>query len=307
MRTPTKATAHLQSPKPSTPRTESRFMPPMGPCTALLVIATLTLGVVSGCSSSRHLRAELAPMNFKAPAVKAKVLKHNRFEGDKVGNLTEAHMREILAAPVFLEKDARFGIVRVAGRYKVDADVPTHTITDLLRQELQATGLLDDVTEVTTDWPASSGIPGLRELAARYRCEYLVLYRHRFVDRSWNNGWTVMALTIVGAFFAPMHSIETAGVLEVTLFDVKTGTLLFTSYERVHNVSEENIYQNDRKRADMKTALMGTAAEKLSERLVGHTRRLASLRPKTTVPVASRRSTAVQTNNSTGQEADTTP
>ncbi len=29
----------------------------------------------------------------------------------------------------------------------------------------------------------------LRELAARYRSEYLLLYRHRFVDRSYTNAW----------------------------------------------------------------------------------------------------------------------
>lgn len=51
------------------------------------------------------------------------------------------------------------------------------------------------VSEVTTDWPTDGSIAGLRKLAARYRGEYLLLYRHRFVDRSWTNGWALSWLT----------------------------------------------------------------------------------------------------------------
>jgi len=249
---------------------------------ALLVCAALLLpAVASGCAASRApLRARLAPMHF-AKQTPPKRLTKNHFKGDKTAIISERHMREILDAPVFLEEKARIGIVRVESRYRVDDKLPTHAITDHLRAELQGTGLLDEVTEMTTDWPASSGIPGLRELAARYRCEYLVLYRHRFVDRSWANGWTAMAVFTagLGALFAPVNTIETAGVLEVTLFEVKTGTLLFTSYERVHSLAEENVYQNDRKRRQLKAKLMGTAAKKLARRLVNHTRRLAAHRP----------------------------
>ena len=45
-------------------------------------------------------------------------------------------------------------------------------------------------------------------------------------------------LTLVGTIVAPSRTLETAGVLEATLFDVRTGTVLFTVYH--HRGSEEN-------------------------------------------------------------------
>ena len=35
--------------------------------------------------------------------------------------------------------------------------------------------IFEVATEMSTDWPADGGISGLRELAARYRAEYLLL------------------------------------------------------------------------------------------------------------------------------------
>jgi hypothetical protein len=123
------------------------------------------------------------------------------------------------------------------------------------------------------------GISGLRELAARYRCDYLLIYRHRFVDDSYMNPVAWGYLTVLGALFLPGHTIETAGVLEATLFDVKTGTLLFTVNERVHEQERVNLWHNELKTQWMKKKMLASATQKLADQVVGKIRRLVVARP----------------------------
>jgi hypothetical protein len=181
---------------------------------------------------------------------------------------------------VFLEPDARLGVVPVATCYEPDPDLPLAVVPHQLSQDMEDSGLFEVTTEVSTDWPTDRGISGLRELAARYRSEYLLLYRHRFVDRTYTNAWGWAYVTVLAVPFVPSQTIETAGVLEATLFDVKTGTLLFTVFERVHAESDENLWHNDRKRREMKTRLLTGAAERLSAQVVAKTRFLVAARPE---------------------------
>ena len=106
------------------------------------------------------------------------------------------------------------------------------------------------------------------------------MYRHRFVDRSWTNAWALSWLTFVGGFITPQRTIEVAGVVEATLFDVKTGTLLFTSFERAYDRDDENIWQNDRKRRDVKTHLLREATKGLADKVLDQVRRLVAARPQ---------------------------
>jgi hypothetical protein len=227
------------------------------------------------------LRAELSPLALPVAARPAPPapLDDDLFKGDSSGKLTEEDLKRILEAPVFIEAKARVGVVPVASRYAVDADLPLQGVPGQLTEALEGTGHFEVASEVSTDWPASLGVAGLRELAARYRAEYLLLYRHRFVDRTWTNAWALTWFTFVGGFVAPQHTLEVAGVVEATLFDVKSGTLLFTVYERVHAVSEENLYQHGRKRRAIKERLLGQAADKLAARMVDKVGRLVAARP----------------------------
>jgi uncharacterized protein (UPF0210 family) len=83
----------------------------------------------------------------------------------------------------------------------------------------------------------------------------------------------------VGAIVAPSRTIETAGVLEATLFDVRTGTILFTVYERVRAGSDETPWDLDRKLAALRLRLVEQAAGKLAEQVVSKVRRLAAATP----------------------------
>lgn len=246
----------------------ARFQPlarPLArPLAALALL--LTAMTLTGCGAASKMRApRMAPM-VQAPQA-PKALTRNHFRQDRMKGLTEAAMREILNAPVFLERKARIGVVPVASSYAVDDAVPVEQITGKLARSLVDTQHFEVVTEVTTDWPGETSISGLRALAARYRAEYLLLYRHRFVQRSMVNGWGWAWMTVVGGLIVPQNTIEMAGVLEATLFDVKSGTLLFTLYERVHAQDDVNVWNNDWKMRQLRADLTLRAADKLTHKV----------------------------------------
>ncbi|MCK7475966.1 MAG: hypothetical protein MZV49_26280 [Rhodopseudomonas palustris] len=158
-----------------------------------------------------------------------------------------------------------------------------------LSKALETSGIFDVATGVSTDWPADQGISGLRELAARYRSEYLILYRHRFVDRNWTNPWGWAYVASPAPSWSRRQTLETAGVLEATLFDVQTGSILFTVFERVGSTRIANIWYNDLKRRDMQERLLAQAAGKLAQQVVTRARKLAMRRPRRHGPVVAER------------------
>jgi hypothetical protein len=248
-------------------------------------MALLALLCGTGCATARApLAAEMAPMSFATEEaavgpMQPPILTENHFTRDRSGGITEEALREVLAAPVFLEEKARVGIVPVQGSYALDTDVPLPAVTAALADALDMSGEFELSSEMSTDFPADRGISGLRELAARYRCDYLLIYRHRFVDTSYMNPVAWGYVTVLGALFLPGNTIESAGVLEATLFDVKTGTLLFTVNERVHDQSRVNVWHNGLKTRWMKKKMLETATQKLADQVVGKIRRLVVARP----------------------------
>jgi hypothetical protein len=247
-------------------------------------MALLALLSATGCASSRAaMSAELPPMAFTTEAVAEAsappILTENHFSHDRSGTISESALREVLQAPVFLEEKARVGIVPVQGSYALDMDVPLPGVPAALSDALDASGEFELASEVSTDFPVDRGISGLRELAARYRCDYLLIYRHRFVDATYMNPAAWGYLTGVGALFLPGNTIESAGVLEATLFDVKTGTLLFTVNERVRGQERVNIWHNELKTQWLKKQMLESATQKLADQVVTKIRRLVVARP----------------------------
>jgi hypothetical protein len=207
-----------------------------------------------------------------------RVLEENHFRTDRTTNLSEEALREILDAPVFLEDASRVGIIPVATAYEVDGDLPLDSAPHHLSQAMEKTGFFEVTTEVSTDWPSAGSVSGLRELAARYRVKMLLLYRHRFIDRERTNAWGWTYPTIVGALAAPAKTIEAAGVMEASLFDVKTGTILFTVFHRVEGSSRENLWDRPHKTRKLKEALLAEGTEILAQRVVKKLRRLDAAR-----------------------------
>jgi len=232
----------------------------------------------TGCAAT-HPVAELAPLQLVQEA-RAAPLTEDHFARDTPGNLTAAQMKEIFGAPVFLEAGARLGVVPVASGYQPEDALPLPSVPAALTSALEGAGLFEMATEVTTDWPTDRGVGGLRELAARYRTPYLLLYRQRFVDDSSANAWAWLDPTIIGALVTPNQTLETDGVLEATLFEVQTGTLLFTIYARVHDSTTATVWHDARKLAEMQRRLQETAAKELADRVLEKVRRLAAARPQ---------------------------
>ncbi|MBN2498888.1 MAG: hypothetical protein JXR96_30135 [Deltaproteobacteria bacterium] len=251
------------------------------------LVFALALAVwTAGCAARAPLAGPVMKPLALAESIEARpaVLERNHFTRDRAGSISEADLRKVLAAPVFLEERARVGIVQVADRYDPDADLPLVDIPARLCAELEDSAVFEVATEISTDWPADRGISGLRELAARYRTEYLLLYRHRFEERSYVNSWGWTWLTVVGIFAAPYQTLEAAGVMEATLFDVKTGTILFTVFERVHGQADENAYHHERKMRALKEKLLAEAADSLGREVVSKLSFLVAARPDAAQP-----------------------
>ncbi|HEY3353398.1 MAG TPA: hypothetical protein VGQ83_09130 [Polyangia bacterium] len=250
-----------------------------------VVVLVILAAALAGCAASRPaLRAELAPLPLGPAAV---ANEQDLFRRDGSGSISEEDLKRALAAPTFLRAGARVGVVQVASRYEMNGELPLAVVPGELSQSLESSGLVDSTTEISTDWPCDRGISGLRELAARYRSDYLLLYRHRFVDRSYTNAWGWLYATVVGVLVVPSQTLETAGVLEATLFDVRSGTLLFTVFERVGAVRTANVWHNDRKRRDQHADLLRRAAARVADQVIGKARRLATKRPGGAVAAAS--------------------
>ncbi len=245
---------------------------------ALLILAGAA-ALECGCASTPALlRApQLEPLAIQG-AVPPPALAEDHFKRDRQGAIEEENLRAILDAPVLLDETQRLGVLPVAGSYRPDLDVPIPTVPAELARSLDAAGVFQATSEISTDWPADHDLPGLRELAARYRSGYLLLYRHRFVDDDSANGWCWLYPTLIGAIVAPSRTLETAGVLEATLFDVRTGTLLFTVYERVRATSDETPWNNGQKMRQMKMRLLQQAGEKLASQVVAKVRHLVALK-----------------------------
>ncbi|MCU0698257.1 MAG: hypothetical protein MUC96_17265 [Myxococcaceae bacterium] len=239
---------------------------------ALVVLSTF------GCATSRKAAMEFSPMTFDASPTPAAPLVENHFARDRTA-IAEPELRAILAAPVYLEENARVGVLPVAARYEVSDEVPVQASPAEVVAALEGSGLVELATEVSSEWPIERGLPGLRELAARYRTEYLLLMRHRFVDSVRANPAAAAYVTLVAALFVPGTTVETTGVLEATLFDVKTGTILFTIHERVRGEVASVPLAVDLSTERQHQRLVGEGTRRLADEVLARMRRLVASRP----------------------------
>lgn len=242
-----------------------------------IFLATVAALAIGACGApGAVLRAELPAMEISG----AQEMDHSPFVRDRTGGITEEDLVRILDMPTYLAEETRLGIVPVTVAYQMDNDIPLIGVPEVLGEALSDTNFFEVTSEVSTDWPSDRSIAGLREIAARYRARYLLLYRHRFIERTSPNGWAATYATLVTIPFVPGRRLETAGVLEATLFDVRTGTILFTVYERVYDESNENVWANERKLREMREELLNDGAGRLADKVVDRVHRLVASRPR---------------------------
>lgn len=237
----------------------------------VILLFVVPLGCAAGHRPAPLSMPALGAMNAAAPAAVTRDHFHRDTAG---GGLSEEALRELITTPVRVTPGARLGVIHVSTSYEPEVSLPTASVPLELAHALEDAGLFQVATEMSTDWPADRGLGGLRELAARYRAEYILLYRHRFRGTERTNGWGWLYPLVVTAPFLPSQTLEAEGVLEATLFDVRTGSLLFTAFERARGESDETPWGHERKRRALEESLLDKARKHLAEQVVEKARRL---------------------------------
>ena len=95
--------------------------------------------------------------------------------------------------------------------------------------ELARLGLVSDLVvmpALSIELDATQGTAGaLRAAAARHRADAVLIISEVEDASNWLNPWSILDLTIVGAWFAPGHDVEVVSILEGALIDTHTGYL----------------------------------------------------------------------------------
>jgi len=235
--------------------------------------------LLAACSATKAVRA---PAVYEASwEASPAPLKQSLFAKDVPPNLTEEGIGRILDAPVELQLPARVGVAMLGRAFSPEsAALGTGLAAGReLPKALETTGLVALAFEVSPDLPTAPGIGGLRELAARYRAPYLLVYTERFEDHSHANGWSALWLTVVGGLVAPSRTLEGEGVLQVSLLEVRTGTLLFTQQEHIRFEEKHSPVGAERAWERLARKAADDAAAGLSKRVAERFARMAAPTP----------------------------
>jgi rhombotail lipoprotein len=195
----------------------------------------LILGLVAGagCGASQKM-ASSAMAAAQAPAMPnaPPPLDRSLFDRDPKGALTEESLQKILAAPIELDLPARVGLIPIMTATDWRGPGPDNRVpsgVEPLLNELRQSKHFSLLTQTMVIPSGALGMEALREIAARYRLRYVLLYREVLANDSMMTAVAWGYATIVGAFFLPGKRQEVWGYTEVSMFDVKTGTLMFTT------------------------------------------------------------------------------
>jgi rhombotail lipoprotein len=232
---------------------------------AFAAVSSLLLGCGAappspGMAPEARIAVAAAPM--PAP------IASSMFSKDSSGSLSENDLQKILEAPLDLELPARVGVVPLAAPFepqgKVTLAIRATASRDLARS-LTGNQYFSHVSDVSTELPNSGGLEGLRIIAARYRMRYLLLYTERFQDDTHVNGWAWLYPTIIGMFAAPGVTVKSSGLLQADLFDVRTGTILFSAVQPVHVEEKEQMIGAARAHQEHQAKAASDAAKALAK------------------------------------------
>ena len=236
------------------------------------LIATLSL--LAGCGGAGP-RADAQAKLAASPSPAEQVLDHSLYAKNESGGLSEAELQEILSSPIDLVFPARVGVVPLGEAFDPQQTPSVHlrgTAADSFARTLRgSTGAFSHVSDISTDLPHPGGIEGLRVLAARYRLRYLLLYSERFEDASHVNAWAWLYPTLIGIFVTPSMTVESYGLAQVDLLDVRTGTVLFSVMEPMQVDSDQLLVHADRAHAERQRAAASEAAKILAKRVANQT------------------------------------
>ncbi len=234
--------------------------------------------VVGGCGAKMHMAS--APMAAAAPEpAMPKPLDRSLFARDPGGALSEDALQKILAAPIELELPARVGVIPISTATDWRGPGPDHGVPSGLNafvKRLRQDPAFSLVTQTMVIPSGSLGMEALRENAARYRLRYVMLYREVLGKDAMWNPWAWGYATIVGALFLPGNRQEVYGFIEATMFDVKTGTLMFTTRRSIIASQTTNQWHKDVKLARLAATATTKFAPDLGDDVLADLRRFAA-------------------------------
>jgi hypothetical protein len=207
----------------------------------VVVCLAFVVAIAGGCAAGHHrmtsAKMAAAPHTQPTPPPLAK----SEFSKDPHGQLTEDALQKILASPIELSLPSRVGVLPIATARdwrgpSPDERVPAGVANFV--EALRRDAAFSLVTQTMVIPSGALGMEALREVAARYRLRYLMLYREVLAKKTKLNPWASGYATLVGMFFLPGQQHEVYGYIEASMFDVKTGLLMFTTRRSI-NASEK--------------------------------------------------------------------
>ena len=215
-----------------------------------------------------------------APSMAPPPLERSVFARDPGGQLSEDALQKILSSPIELDLPSRVGVLPIVTATDWRGPSPDFvrvppglgSMVKRLRQD----AAFSLVTEMMPIPSGSLGMEALREAAARYRLRYIVLYREVLAKDHHVNAWAVGYATGIGAFFLPGSSQEIYGYIEATMFDVKTGLLMFTTRRAIAASQRENEWRTTEKLAILASNTVTKFAPDLAQDFLVDVRRFAN-------------------------------
>ena len=249
------------------------------PKTSLLLLVVL----LSACGAKQRMAS--APMaaaaaRYDAPAAPPPPLDRSVFARDPNGQLSEDMLQKILGTPIELDLPSRVGVLPIItatdwrGPSPDYERVPAGTAPLVARLRKDAAFSL--VTEMMPIPSGALGMEALREAAARYRLRYVILYREVLAKKHYQNVWTWAYATAIGALFVPGKQHEVYGYIEATMFDVKTGLLMFTTRRAIMASKRENEWRTQDKLAQLASNAVSKFAPDLAKDFLVDVRRFAN-------------------------------
>jgi hypothetical protein len=239
-----------------------------------LAILPLLALLSTGCAAAHEpamARSPEAPAAMPAPPP---VLQRSLFSKDSTGALSEGDLQQVLESTIDLQFPARVGVVPLAEPFNPQGPVSIATRSVAARDLARALigqPHFSHVSDISTELPNVGGIEGLRLIAARYRMRYLLLYSERFEDSTHLNGWAWLYPTVLGMFVAPGVTVESSGLAQADLLDVRTGTILFSVVQPL-DVSQQSLMVGAaRSHREHQREAAAKGAKALAKRVVAQT------------------------------------
>jgi len=205
-------------------------------------------------------------------------LDRSLFARDPNGQLSEDALQKILASPIELDLPSRVGVLPIHTATdwrgpgpddRVPAGVPN--FVDKLRRD----AAFSLVTQTMVIPSGALGMEALREIAARYRLRYLLLYREVLAKTDRLGAWAFGYATLVGALFLPGKHQEVYGYIEASMFDVKTGLLMFTTRRAITASQTTNEWHTQDKLAKLASRAVSQFSPELAADVLADLRRFA--------------------------------